>query len=505
MDKVYLKDLIWALKSELIRFRVWAVVAFVIISFSLLALGVARPKTYTSSAMLYADMTNIIEPLLKGNAEVTKIDRSEQAREVIYTRGIIETAAKERGLIKKDTSPEQQDKIIKGIRSGLSVLPEKNNNYFRLSYSSNDPDRTFEMLNTIINVFIQDTEKKKRDESSTAYNFIDAQVQSYKHQLELAEEKLKEFNSQNVDGNGDSVANRINSLRADIETLKINIEESQSRIATLEQQLGSEGQYQHAKGQLDDMRQRRQAMQAQLENLLLTYQDDYPDVVSIKTQIAELDSSMKKVQAAGDVYAGAEKVINPLYEDIRKQLALAQVDLKAQKRKMETLVALREQEKSRAEKVASNQAEFSELTRDYNVTKNVYEQMLQKKEAARLSMTLDIEGQGVSYRIQEPAAFPIKPTGLAFIYFAIMAPFVGVILPIGLLIAFVILDPHIRSARLLQKQLPKELELLGSIPHYNSPLGERLLRKDVLALLFVSAIAMAVYIALAGYWQVFKA
>lgn len=505
MDKVYLRDLIWALKAELIRFRIWFVSAFIAISFALLFLGFTWPKTYSTSAMLYADMTNIIEPLLKGSAEVTKIDRSEQAREVIYTRGIIETAAKERGLIKKDTSPEQQDKIIRGIRSGLSVLPEKNNNYFRLSFKSNDPDKAFEMLNTVINVFIQDTEKKKRDESSTAYNFIDAQVQSYKHQLELAEEKLKEFNAQNVDGSGDSVANRINSLRSDIEMLKINIEESQSRITTLEQQLGSEGQYQHAKGQVDDMKQRRQAMQAQLENLLLTYQDDYPDVVSLKAQIAELDAAMRKVQTSGDVYAGSEKVVNPLYEEIRKQLATAQVDLKAQKRKMETLVALREQEKSRAEKVASNQAEFAELTRDYNVTKNVYEQMLQKKEAARLSMTLDIEGQGVSYRIQEPASFPIKPSGLAFLHFAIMAPFIGMLIPIALLIAYVMLDPHIRSARLLQKQLPKDLDLLGAIPHYNSPLGERLLRKDVLALLIVCAVSMALYIAIAIYWQLFKA
>ena len=35
-----------------------------------------------------------------------------------------------------------------------------------MAYQSNDPDNSFEMLNAIVNVFMADTEKKKRDEKS---------------------------------------------------------------------------------------------------------------------------------------------------------------------------------------------------------------------------------------------------------------------------------------------------------------------------------------------------
>lgn len=125
MDKAYLKDLILALKTELVRFRFWFVVFFLGISFAILALGALWPKTYSTNALLVADITKIIEPLLKGSAEVTKMDRSEQAREVIYTRGIMEAAGKEAGLINRDMTPDQQDKAIKNIRQGLIVKPEK--------------------------------------------------------------------------------------------------------------------------------------------------------------------------------------------------------------------------------------------------------------------------------------------------------------------------------------------------------------------------------------------
>jgi polysaccharide chain length determinant protein (PEP-CTERM system associated) len=359
------------------------------------------------------------------------------------------------------------------------------------------------VLNAIINVFIEDTARKKREESVGAYNFIDAQVQTYKKQLESAEEKLKIFKSQNTDGSEEAVGARISNLRQEIELLKISIEEAQSRINSIQQQLDSEGQYLQAKGQVDELKHRRQLLNTQLGQLLLSYQEGYPDVVSIRSQLAELDSAIDKLQVSGDVYGNNQKVENPLYEELRKQAAEADVDLRSKKRRMESPIDLQAQEFERQQRIAANQAELSDLTRDYDVTRKVYEEMLQKKEAARLSMTLDIEGQGVSYRIQEPASFPLKPSGLHFIHFAIFAPFLGLLFPIGLLIFYVLVDPHLRSARALQKLLPPEIELIGVIPHFNTPLAERLIKKDMLLMWGIAFVAMAGYIAIAAYWFIY--
>lgn len=504
MDKAYLKDLLNSLRAELVKFRYLCVGLFIVITFLMLFLGILWPKKFTTSAVLFADETTIIEPLLKGSAEVTKIDRSEQAREIIWTRGIMLSVAKEIGIVDRNSSQDEEEAAIRRIRAGLSVKAEGNRSYFRISFVANDPDQSFEILNAIVNVFIEDTVKKKRAESLGAYNFIDAQVQSYKKQLEQAESRLKDFNSQNTDGTEGAVATRIAELRQEIEMLKISIEESQARYNTIQQQLGSEGQYLQAKGQVDDLRQRKQGLAVQLEQLLLSYEEGYPDIISIRAQIAELDGMIAKLQSTGDVYADTQKAENPLYEELRKQLSSADVELRSQKRRMQSLMALQEQEFARQQRVAANQAQLSELTRDYDVIRKTYDDMLEKKESARLSMTLDIEGQGVSYRIQEPATFPLKPSGLYFIHFALLGPLFGLMLPIGLLIAYVMFDPHLRSARTLQKQLPDDIQLIGVIPHYRSPLGDRLLKKDMLVMLAVCASSMMLYIAITIYWQITK-
>lgn len=504
MDKAYLKDLLNSLRAELVKFRYLFVIMFIAVSFLILLLGIVWPKKFTTAAVLFADETTIIEPLLKGSAAMTKIDRSEQAREIIWTRGIMLSVAKEIGIVNKGSTQDEEEAAIRRIRSGLSVKAEGNRSYFSISYVANDPDQSFEILNAIVNVFIEDTVKKKRAESLGAYNFIDAQVQSYKKQLEQAESRLKDFNSQNTDGTEDAVAARIAELRQEIEMLKITIEESQARYNTIQQQLGSEGQYLQAKGQVDELRQRKQTLSAQLEQLVLSYEEGYPDIISIRAQIAELDTMIAKLQGSGDVYADTQKAENPLYEELRKQLSNADVELRSQKRRMQSLMALQEQEFARQQRVAANQAQLSELTRDYDVIRKTYDDMLSKKESARLSMTLDIEGQGVSYRIQEPATFPLKPSGLYFIHFALLGPLLGLILPIGLLVAYVMFDPHLRSARTLQKQLPDDIQLIGVIPHYRSPLGDRLLKKDMLLILAACAMGMTLYIAITVYWQITK-
>lgn len=499
MDKTFILDLLKSLKFEAIRFRLWVVLLFIVVSFIPLVVGYTWPNTYTTEAMLYADETNIIEPLLKGRASVTGVDRAKQAQETLYTRRIMERAAEEAGMVSAGASGQQVAAALRRLRSGLQVRTEGQNN-IRVSFSSNSPDDAFTALNSVVNVFIQDTARRKREESVGAFNFIDAQVESYRRQLELAEEKLKEFRAQNTDGTEAQVSARISKLRDDIEMLKLEIQESQSRIGSIKEQLGQENQYQAARGEVERLRDRRREMARQLDQLLLSYQESYPDVISLRQQIQDIDEEIAQIEFSGENFSSNQTVENPLYEELRKQLSVAEVNLQAQQRRMGSLEQLLEREYERAERVAANQAQLSELTRDLDVTRNVYNEMLERKESARLSMTLDIEGQGVNYRIQEPANFPLEPSGLRYIHFALVGPFLGLMAPLGLLFVFVLLDPHFRSPRSLQQRLPEGIELMGVIPHYHTPLTKRLLRKDMIMLVLLGLVAVAAYVALAVYW-----
>lgn len=497
MDAPFYVQVIRAVLRELNRHKTLVMAAFIIISFAVLLAGYLFPKKYVTSSQLYADETNIIEPLLQGRAVSSEIDRSEKAREVLYTRRIMEQIANQAGLIKPDDLPEVVDAAIKRLRARTTIVSESKN-FFRITYVDTDPDASFNVHNTIVNVFLTDAAERKRMESRSAYQFIDEQVKSYQRQLQEAERRLKEFNVANRDGTAGAATSRIENIRSQIEELQLQIDEQGARVVSIQSQLRSEGQFMARRSKVDALVERVALMRQELDNLRLSYQETYPDIISLKQQIADLEAEITKAEGSDETWpqSGAGDVANPYYQDLKTRLAEAEVEQRTLQKRKAVMERMLKDEYARSERIAERGAELSELTRDYDVTRGVYEEMLERKEAARLSMTLDIEGQGVTYKIQEPAVFPRLPSGVQFWHLALLGPLLGIVLPIGMLVAFVVIDPRVRFTSALQQFLPDNVPLLGVVAHYNTPMAQRVLRADIVAYSWLALVSIAVYVAL---------
>ena len=470
MDWRFVLDMINAVKLELYRYRVLAAITFMVVTAGVLVMGYVTPKSYTSQSVLFADSSSILQPLLRGSAEVTPIDRINEARELLQSRSFLEQVAYDAGLLKGGESEQQQSGVIGGLRNALNMRVS-NRNFITLSYRSDDPDRSFRVLSTTLNRFLERTVSRKRAESQGAYEFIDSQVKAYQRQLEAAEQRLKEFRSNNQDGTEANVQGRIERLRSDIENLKLEIQQTESEVTLTREQLAKEQPYRS-----------------------FNVNPGQSDIDIRLAQIEELEE--RKSRDGGSRRSGVvnEVVENPVYETLRLKLSEAETRLQVHRNRLVSLERLLDESFSRAERVAANQAELSELTRDYNVTKGVYEDMLQRREKARLSMTLDVEGQGVSYRIQEPASYPARWDGLQLYQVGMAGPFLGGSMVLGLLVALVMFDNRIRSSRTLATQLPESIPLLAAIPHYNSTWKERLLRWDMMVIIGILAVFMVGYL-----------
>lgn len=497
MDWRYILDMVNAVKLELYRYRVLAAIVFMCVTAGVLGLGYVTPKTYTSEAMLYADSSNILQPLLRGSAEVTPIDRINEAREMIQSRSYLERVAYDAGLLIGQETDSQKGEVTGSLRDALN-LKVSNRNFLELSYRSDDPDKSFRVLSAALNRFMERTSSKKRSESEGAFEFIDAQVSTYRRQLEEAEQRLKEFRSNNQDGSESNVQSRIEKLRSEIENLKLAIQQSESEVLLTTKQLEDEEPYRRINSGegATEVDRKIARLENNLDELRLQYHDSHPDVVSVLSQLEEL----RERKARGDVgqrSGGSSEVVeNPVYEQLKLKLSDAQTRLEVQRNRLTSLERLLDEAFERSERVAENQAELSELTRDYNVTKNVYEDMLERREKARLSMTLDVQGEGVSYRIQEPASYPTRWDGLQLHQVGMAGPFLGGTMVLGLLVALVMFDNRVRSSRTLLTQLPGDIPMLASVPHYSSTWKDRLLRRDMLLLVTVLLIFMGGYMAI---------
>ncbi|MCG8668495.1 MAG: hypothetical protein MI867_03710 [Pseudomonadales bacterium] len=482
--------------KELILHRVMVTLLFSGTMLAIVIIGLFYPLKFTSSATIIADQQNIIAPLLEGQAEVTQVrDQSQLVKEVVYSARILSVVIKQLDLVEPDTSPKEQELIQNDLRKNL-LVKAVGPGIIKLTATNSDPGLAFNHVSKVTELFIKDASESKRSESREAFQFIDKQVKSYKSQLQNAEENLKAFKASNTDGSERDVKDRIGQLRRDIERMELDLEDANTTVDSVQGQLAQESRYVARQFRSDVYRERLAEAQSRLATLQLSYKDTYPDIVTLKHQIADLKDAIQEAETDDfEPDAGAsEGNVNPLYERLRSDLAAARTNVSTLERRLRLTKALLDEEYERLKRIAEQEAQLAELTRDYTVTREIYEDMLDRKEKARLSMTLDIEGQGVTYKIQEPAVFPLNPTGLRFLHFVLIGPILGVLFPVGLVVAYVMLDPRIRFVDKLEQEI--DIPVLGVVPHIHTKLSQRVLKGDVLLLATLLIVVFAAYVSI---------
>lgn len=485
MDPTNIKELIHSFLVEALKFRYWIAGIFIVVSAAVLVAGFMAPKAYKSGVVLYADRTNIIGGLLAGSAQITKIDHAREIRNIIYTNRMMTATAVQAGF-------ENPEASIDSLRRAISVRAR--GDYVDIEYTSDSQEQSFKVISAVTDLFIKESARKKREESEGAYEFIDAQVNTYKAQLEESEQRLKEFRSENIDISEGSVATRVSSLKREIQGLELSLEDSVARLASFERQLAQEPQLMQVEVRAQETRQERQLQdyETQLSNLRLTYLDTHPDIVSLTSQMEGLKAQIAAYKADGSNRV-FEQVENPSYTNLNQAVNNERASVTATRQRLSSLNRLLDIELANADVAAEKQAIFTELTRDYGVTKNVYDDMLQRREKARLSMTLDAQGQGVSYKIHEPPLYPIESEGAKLIMYAAAGPVFGMGLPLGLILVLIVLEPKVRSSSFMEQNLPPNIEFITTVPAYNNVVSEYASKRSLILLFAGLVVYMALY------------
>ena len=473
-------DLVPILIREARRHRVALVGIFAAVALLTLVVGLlVLPKNYTASTTILAQESDIIQPLLEGRAVATGVvDRAGIARQVIYSRRVLEDALKTGGWLDDKPSAIEQDRLMEQIKGRIAITSPRPN-LIQITYRDSDAKRTYQVTERLSEMFIKESLAAKERESREAYEFINKQVQDYHAKLLEAEDRLRQYRSDNTDaqpGSATDANTRISSLRTTVEQTRMALLEQRSRENAIASQLSGESAVTAVQTRESLYRAQLLELQGQLDRLLLNYTEQHPDVVRVRHQMADLQQAMANEQtrrAAAPQGASPfdEAQMNPLYQELRSQQAQTRREVAATASRMAIAESMLNEELNRSRRIADSESALAELTRDYEVNRDIYQDLLRRRENARVSMQLDREERGLTLRVQDPATMPLRPTGLRFMHFAIGGLLMAVGSPLGLLFLRARFDPRIRSAQQLQRIT--ERPLLTVVPTYHSPRDRR--------------------------------
>src|SRR5581483_5228335 len=144
--------------------------------------------------------------------------------------------------------------------------------------------------------------------------------------------------------------------------------------------------------------------------LKLRFADKHPDVIRLKQQIAALEEEEKsRAEAAPSIES--RNVEAPKVSSAAIEQAAIDAEIKSYS---ESLAKVQQEiavYKQRIENAPRREQEFAALTRDYNVTRDLYASLLKRLDEANLADSLEQRQKAERFRVLEPAMYPQQPAG----------------------------------------------------------------------------------------------
>jgi polysaccharide chain length determinant protein (PEP-CTERM system associated) len=250
------------------------------------------------------------------------------------------------------------------------------------------------------------------------------------------------------------------------------------------------------------------AQKTKLDELLRNYTDEHPDVLGTRRVIKQLEEqrakeleALQKTAAASGKSGNATTEANPVYQQMKVSLADAEANVASLRAKLDSYERQFAQLKASAQLIPQAEAEYSQLTRDYDVQKRTYETLLARREAATMGVGVQDTG-GTQFRIIDPPRVspdPVPPTRITMLALAILFS-----LLVGVAASFVTNEvmPTFRDARTLRELAGRPI--LGAVSFLPSEGSRRLARRQAylfaggLGGLFVSFGAVLAFALLVG-------
>lgn len=486
------------------------------------------PDSYQASARVNVDTRTALSIMVDGL--VVRPDVEAQlnlVRQTLLGRANLEKVAQQVGLdVTAKTGAERQalmNSVIQRIEIALEPPmvrdPRIPNTLFRISFSDSNRDTALQVVDVLLNSFVEDTIGSDRTGTASAQRFLRDQLADYGRRLAEAESSLANFKKKNVGlvpGDEGGYFQRLTTEMQEVKRLQGALGVANSRRAELQRQLRGEAPYvppaegtpaarntqangRNANGP-QDTATRIQETQSRLDDLLLRYTERHPEVIATRETLDQLKERQKQELAAlrrGDPGAAAmaNASSNPVYQNIQTQLNQADVEIAA----LRSQLADRQRNEAELRRLVDTapevEAEYARLMRDYDVTKTQYNTLLERLEKARLSG--DAEQTGVvKFNIVDPpsAGFrPVFPNRPLFL-FAVLV--VGVGIGGGVAYLMHMLRPVFATSRSLSELTG--LPVLGTVTRswvekYQAQLRRGLLRYSIAsALLFVVFIVVVV-------------
>ena len=382
------------------------------------------PDRYEASARVYVDTQSVLRPLLSGLAVQPNVGQLvTMMSRTLISRPNLEKVIRMSDLDIALKTPEDRERMIDRLAKDLTIKSAGRENLYTISFTQKNPQEAKRVVQSLLTIFVEGSLGDKRKDSDSAQRFIVEQLKAYSEKLIAAEDAVTEFKRRNTGfmGNeGRGYYTRVSEARRALSDVALLLKEAENSRDAIKRQvsgddappilLGQEGTSEIATPAIDA---RIQDLQKRLDSLRLNYTEQHPDIVTITRMIDQLREQKQREVEEKQREAKLKKpspgqlqTQNPIVQQLRVALAEAEATVAAMKARVAEYQRRLDDLKAGANAVPQVEAEYVQLTRDYEVMKRNYDNLLSRRESAEISGNMEANASVMDFRVIDPPQVP---------------------------------------------------------------------------------------------------
>lgn len=359
------------------------------------------PKSYQSTTLVRVKSNNISS--MAGYAAMAagfgidisanSSDSPESYIELMKSREVLNPI-----IEKVDLTDEEREKLKMEdfIKKYLEITNTKKTDLITIAAYGKTPEEAQMISQSVADNFLALMTKLNKEDNSSVLKFLDERIKIAKEEMETAENKLQAYQQEHKiyapDEQAKAIITNLNTYDTTIAQLQAQSEGDSAKLAgvtsQLEQQNASLLEYNVSDNtNIGNIREAIVNKRVELVGLQQQFTDEHPDVIKAKEELNSLEKSLSDEIAKA---VNSQSVtLSPVQSSLLKDKISTEVQISVNNASLEALKAKQAQAQESIATLSADSVEYMRLSREANITGQVYTSLVQNYEQTRIQEAKD--------------------------------------------------------------------------------------------------------------------
>jgi succinoglycan biosynthesis transport protein ExoP len=471
-------DQLRALWHTVRHYRGWIFLGTVILSLVGFAIVLLMPDRYKAATTILVDPQKVSEKYVSPTVNSDPGQRLTTITQQVLSATRLQQIIDDMHLYPELKGKMSREEVIELMRKDITITVKQGSSSglsaFTIEYEGRQRQQVAQVANQLAASFIEWNVKSREQQSQDTTEFLDAQLKEAKQNLEEQEARLSAFKMRHLGEMPEQQAANMQALtqlqtqfQANTDALN-RLEVERTLLSRgLESPNAGDGKPAPVLTERAKLEDERRRLRARLQDLQNRYTSAHPEVVDTASQLQRVEDRLKTLPP--------DPVVAEVHDNTAVTVRLQLIDRESKRltQEQERITGQMASYRSKVDAVPVREQEMAELNRNYSVSKDHYQSLLDKTFSAGMAADLEKKQQAEHFTILDLAQVPEKPfkpkRGLMFI-----GAFLGALaMSLGLAYLADMMNSSVKFERELKAMLPANVPLLAVVPQLQSAADRR--------------------------------